>query len=123
MWAQGPYRLARCQECGTEVLLFKGTSRFCNPCAQARYARQKALRAPAKREVGRAIREGRLPRLTGVIPCVDCGKPAQIYEHRNYAKPLDVVPACRSCNALRGPAIDMAPLWALPRRPKSIPRP
>jgi hypothetical protein len=26
-----------------------------------------------------------------------------VYEHRDYTKPLQVEPVCRSCNALRGP--------------------
>lgn len=38
--------------------------------------------------------------------CVDCGQQACCYDHREYAKPLDVAAVCRSCNVLRGPAID-----------------
>jgi hypothetical protein len=37
--------------------------------------------------------------------CVDCGKTAHGYDHRDYRKPLDVVPICRSCNYKRGPAL------------------
>jgi hypothetical protein len=36
--------------------------------------------------------------------CVDCGKRAQAYDHRNYARPLDVAPVCDKCNQRRGPA-------------------
>ena len=36
--------------------------------------------------------------------CVDCGRTAQSYDHRDYDRPLDVVPVCRSCNLKRGPA-------------------
>ena len=51
----------------------------------------------------KAIRDGILPSLIGV-KCVDCGKDAQCYDHRDYSKPLEVDPVCKSCNALRGPA-------------------
>ena len=54
--------------------------------------------------VERAIKKGALPSPRGLI-CVDCGGIASDYEHRDYAKPLEVVPVCRSCNAKRGPAI------------------
>lgn len=36
--------------------------------------------------------------------CVDCGKRAHDYDHRDYSKPLEVEPVCRSCNLKRGPA-------------------
>jgi hypothetical protein len=37
--------------------------------------------------------------------CVDCGNRAAVYDHRNYGRPLDVVPVCRPCNAKRGKAV------------------
>lgn len=51
------------------------------------------------------IKYGRIPKLDGTIKCVDCGEIATCYDHRNYYKPLDVEPVCKSCNNLRGPAI------------------
>jgi hypothetical protein len=48
-----------------------------------------------------AVKNGKLPRLDGTIKCTDCGKPAELYEHHNYNKPLDVEPVCRKCNANR----------------------
>ena len=63
----------------------------------------------ARRAVHRAIREGRLPRLNGTIPCVDCGASADGYDHACYDEPLTVQPVCRSCNWHRGPAIDAPP--------------
>lgn len=39
--------------------------------------------------------------------CVDCGEKADCYDHRDYNKPLDVVPVCVRCNNLRGPGIPM----------------
>lgn len=40
--------------------------------------------------------------------CVDCGAAACDYDHRDYLKPLDVVPVCRPCNQKRVPAVDLA---------------
>jgi len=56
-------------------------------------------------QVSAAVRDNRLPRLSEVyIACVDCGKRATDWEHRDYTKPLDVAPCCRSCNSKRGNA-------------------
>lgn len=59
-----------------------------------------------------AVRRGLLPRLgkygVETISCVDCSAVARCYDHRDYRKPLEVDPVCRSCNARRGPAIDIA---------------
>lgn len=50
------------------------------------------------------MRSGELKRLDGSIECVDCGMPAKEYDHRDYTRPLDVVPVCGSCNSKRGVA-------------------
>ena len=52
-----------------------------------------------------AVRAGRLKKLDGSVPCVDCGRPARCYDHRDYSKPLDVEPVCIICNIRRGPAL------------------
>lgn len=66
-----------------------------------RYYQQRAIAA-----VGRAQREGRLGDLGN---CVDCGAAASVWEHRDYAMPLDVVGTCQRCNLRRGPArLDVA---------------
>jgi len=56
-----------------------------------------------------SIRAGELPHIkvdgSAGIPCVDCGKPAQGYDHRDYRKPLDVDPVCNPCNRTRGTAL------------------
>jgi len=62
-------------------------------------------RGNAGYQVAKAIREGVLPKLDGSISCVDCGKPARDYEHRDYNYPLQVEPVCRGCNRRRGPGI------------------
>ena len=48
-----------------------------------------------------ATRRGELKRLTKDSICIDCGKRAVVYDHRDYNKPLDVVPVCISCNSLK----------------------
>jgi len=54
-----------------------------------------------------AIRRGELPRLSKVeVLCVDCRRRrATDYDHRDYAKPLEVEPVCHWCNKKRGPAL------------------
>lgn len=58
----------------------------------------------AHRYVLNAVRDGYLPRPT-TLTCLDCGAPAQVYDHRDYNKPLDVEPVCHACNVRRGPAL------------------
>lgn len=58
--------------------------------------------------VSMAVRHGYLPHISTCI-CVDCGQPARAYDHRDYNKPLEVSPVCRSCNCKRGPAIPRKP--------------
>lgn len=55
-------------------------------------------------KVAIAIRKGQLRR-PSEFPCTDCGGAALQYDHRDYNKPLDVDPVCRSCNRRRGKAI------------------
>jgi len=38
-----------------------------------------------------------------LFKCDDCGKKAQVYDHRDYDFPEEVVPVCRACNRKRGP--------------------
>ena len=53
--------------------------------------------------VARAKQFGILPIPDGSIDCTDCDAKAIEYDHRNYFKPLDVEPVCRSCNLMQGP--------------------
>lgn len=55
--------------------------------------------------VRKAIKSGQLQRAS-TLACVDCAKPARDYDHRDYTKPLDVAPVCRSCNQKRGQAFN-----------------
>ncbi len=52
-----------------------------------------------------AVAGGILPSLRdGRTKCTDCQKPATVYDHRDYLKPLVVDPVCWSCNSRRGRA-------------------
>jgi DNA-directed RNA polymerase subunit RPC12/RpoP len=51
--------------------------------------------------VYKAVQRGDIQPATD-YDCADCGKPAIEYDHRDYAKPLDVEPVCRRCNLRRG---------------------
>lgn len=61
------------------------------------------IKQVAHSKVAAAVLHGKLPPLDGSIPCVDCGKPATCYDHRDYRKPLKVDPVCGGCNTSRGP--------------------
>lgn len=65
-------------------------------CAMS-YRRRAGVRA-----VWLAIKAGQLPPPKTLI-CVDCGKGAFCYDHRDYRKPLAVDPVCKSCDSMRGP--------------------
>lgn len=74
---------------------------FCHDCTPAHVRDNGAI--AAHKAVARAVKCGELPR-PSTLTCTDCGKPACDYDHRDYGKPLDVQPVCRSCNRKRGPA-------------------
>lgn len=73
---------------------------------------QKYWQGRAHGAVQAAIKRGLLPSLkSGDYACTDCGGIALEYDHRDYGRPLDVDPVCRSCNKQRGTAI-----WPSPER-------
>ena len=97
--------MAACLSCGASMTRHH-LARYCFPCIKggqtpATHPSKQAARA----KVQRAIEKGVLPKLDGSVACVDCGKPARDYDHRDYSKPLDVAPVCRSCNLRRGTAL------------------
>jgi hypothetical protein len=59
------------------------------------------LMSAAHCKVHRAIKCGDLDPASH-FDCVDCGGQAEVYDHRDYTKPLDVQPVCRRCNNKRG---------------------
>lgn len=91
-----------CHECGCRFRYSNHKQLRCLPC---RLAVAKVMRS-AMNAVARAVRKGELPNLAHhSVKCVDCGGVADRYEHRDYARKLDVEPVCRSCNRRRGPAV------------------
>lgn len=91
------HKIITCVSCGKEEYRYH-TTQYCTECnGKTTKAQMKASAA-----VARAVKKGDLKKLDGSIMCVDCGNPARDYDHRDYAKPLDVDPVCRSCNSKRG---------------------
>lgn len=74
---------------------------FCFVCSEQRHV--EAGRAIGL--VAKTVKQGTLAPPSD-FDCADCGKPAKNYDHRDYTKPLEVTPVCRSCNGKRGPALD-----------------
>lgn len=70
------------------------------------------LQERAARRTQYRLNNGLIPRLDGNIHCVDCGKPATCYDHRDYQRPDEVEPVCRACNARRGPALPGHSNWS-----------
>lgn len=60
------------------------------------------LKRRASYQLRKVILRGDIPHPYTLL-CVDCRRPARGYDHRDYTKPLDVVPVCTRCNVLRGP--------------------
>lgn len=90
-----------CHECGEQFRNGSNDKR-CKSCLVA----YDVVAISARNAVTRAMIRGDLPRLRDAnIPCVDCGKRANRYDHRDYLKPLDVEPVCHGCNLRRGPAL------------------
>lgn len=65
------------------------------------------MRLRATRLVKAAVKRGELPNLKRqIVKCADCDARAVAFDHRYYAKPLEVEPVCRRHNGLRGFALD-----------------
>ena len=98
--------MTKCLVCGVDGLEKRGRGQalYCLKCAGVANLRNGAREA--YRAIARARANGLLP-AAKEFQCVDCGKQALDWDHRDYNKPLDVEPVCRSCNKLRGPAIPL----------------
>jgi hypothetical protein len=88
-----------CVECNGSMSDRHHLARRCTPCNNA-YS--DAMRA-ANAVIGREIARGRMTKAKEHL-CVDCGSQAFDWDHRDYRKPLEVVPVCRGCNVRRGSA-------------------
>jgi hypothetical protein len=86
-----------CPDCGDR---YKGQTDRCWSCTRHYY--QWLVRGYTA--VAKAIRRRVLAPAHRHL-CVDCGAKAYCYDHRDYRKPLEVEPVCRSCNKRRGPAL------------------
>ena len=96
-------------EKGEHALRWRGDYCTCSVCASLgrRVLRSNPYQRLAQIAYGKvqaAIQRGDLPRLDGSVPCIDCGRAAQEYDHRDYDKPLDVAAVCHRCNVRRGKA-------------------
>lgn len=90
-----------CKTCGCDISMHHRLRRYCIDCGPGRERVTGATAAHA--EVARAVARGLLPRPNTMV-CADCGDPAEVYDHRDYAKPLEVEAVCQLCNQRRGPA-------------------
>jgi hypothetical protein len=78
---------------------------LCGSCHYILRLKQEAqrLRNVARGVICYAMQKGRLLDLSKAnVQCVDCGKRALVWDHRDYTKPMLVDPVCYSCNGLRG---------------------
>jgi hypothetical protein len=79
-------------------------------CACPEHLRRWKLVARAHWLVHQAVLRGELPPPV-TLACVDCGRQAAEYDHRDYEQPLVVVAVCRRCNRRRGFGLPLAPRW------------
>lgn len=107
-----------CTMCGKDISQRHSLTRYCQDCVGKRsyqlLKQRGGLREVnpgqylALQMVNLAVRHGLLAPVKTKF-CVDCGKPAAHYDHRDYNRPLDVEPVCVRCNVRRGPAIPLKP--------------
>lgn len=88
----------QCIDCGASHNRHDVSYR-CRDC----YAEVLKLRVAFSKFLKKAVRTGVLPDVKNML-CVDCEKPAEHWDHRDYRKLEEVQPVCRSCNYMRGPA-------------------
>lgn len=96
--------------------------RRCQPCTADHIQYMEFGRG--KREAGSAVAKAKrkgLLRPASEFSCTDCSAPAVDYDHRDYNKPLEVQPVCRSCNLRRGSAIPRVPPELAEKHPDLVP--
>ena len=90
------HHLRKCFICKDPIPHSNG--RFCRICARIWIGMQQ----DRIKRVGAAVRAGKI-KAAKHYKCVDCGRQAEHYDHRNYSKPFEIDPTCRVCNYARGP--------------------
>lgn len=103
--------LAVCYRCKYEWISRVEDIRTCAKCRSPYWNKAKTdgeyynMQTFALRIVSISRKEGLLadPK---TLKCMDCGKNAKYWEHRNYARPLLVDPICQKCNIKRGKSIN-----------------
>lgn len=94
-----------CACCGSALPLLRHYKKYvCETCLRSGSIPRRKVGADAHSMVALAVRLGYLKPI-GECTCVSCGAQATDYDHRDYNKPLEVEPVCRSCNFARPPAI------------------
>jgi len=91
-------RAPDCVACGKPT---RNTIWFAIPMCHKCYCVASDLRQSAQSKITCAIKQGRMPR-AATFDCVDCGRKAYSYDHREYRKPFAVSPVCQRCNVMRG---------------------
>ena len=94
-----------CSFCNTEIVGRHHLAKVCFSCSD--HSTDKTGVMSAIKAVKKAVKDGLLAPVKTLF-CIDCGKPAECYDHRDYNKPIDVVPVCRKCNFRRGSAISLS---------------
>jgi hypothetical protein len=112
LWRVGRGYLLSCFECKTPVASNSWRHSYWCEAHEPDWSKRQKLTAPAHKAVADAVRSKKIPPASALI-CVDCGKQAKCYDHRDYSKPMEIEPVCIKCNAIRGPG---APHIYLTRR-------
>lgn len=114
-------RTLTCGACGVEFSQKTVGSklRYCVSCRDEYYR----VRRRAVALVANAVAFHKIPPARD-LNCVDCApsreRKAQVYDHRDYSRPLEVEPVCQFHNCRRGPAKWTAsPNFFLPKKPVS----
>ena len=99
-----------CTDCPADISHKNHNTFRCDECAKKanriralKWRKEHSKLNNIYQDIHKDVKRGILPR-PSTLNCVDCGNAAHGYDHRDYSKPLDVVPVCRSCNKIRGAA-------------------
>ena len=99
--------LAKCYRCKYEWIPRVREIKTCPKCRSPYWDKAKNKKEHSKMRIWATgiVQNAKYYGYLGVAKdqkCKDCGKKAQHWEHRNYARPLLVDPVCVKCNHKRG---------------------